>query len=106
MPTKSKTACSRARLIVFRAATVSESVRNLVGTGRFELPPCRLGGDRSIHLSYVPERYILILSTRPGQRLQVLVVKFHAVIEGTHANALILAVRAHVILVKGDARNS
>jgi hypothetical protein len=27
----------------------------LVGTGRFELPTCRLGGDRSIHLSYVPE---------------------------------------------------
>src|ERR1700728_566599 len=26
----------------------------LVGTGRFELPTCRLGGDRSIHLSYVP----------------------------------------------------
>src|ERR1051325_282939 len=25
-----------------------------VGTGRFELPTCRLGGDRSIHLSYVP----------------------------------------------------
>ncbi len=27
---------------------------DLVGTGRFELPTCRLGGDRSIHLSYVP----------------------------------------------------
>ena len=27
----------------------------MVGTGRFELPTCRLGGDRSIHLSYVPE---------------------------------------------------
>lgn len=26
----------------------------LVGTGRFELPACRLGGGRSIHLSYVP----------------------------------------------------
>lgn len=26
----------------------------MVGTGRFELPACRLGGDRSIHLSYVP----------------------------------------------------
>ena len=26
----------------------------LVGTGRFELPTCRLGGGRSIHLSYVP----------------------------------------------------
>ena len=26
----------------------------VVGTGRFELPTCRLGGDRSIHLSYVP----------------------------------------------------
>src|SRR5215813_2441403 len=26
----------------------------MVGTGRFELPTCRLGGDRSIHLSYVP----------------------------------------------------
>ena len=29
-------------------------VRSLVGTGRFELPTCRLGGGRSIHLSYVP----------------------------------------------------
>ena len=28
--------------------------RVVVGTGRFELPTCRLGGDRSIHLSYVP----------------------------------------------------
>lgn len=27
---------------------------DLVGTGRFELPTCRLGGGRSIHLSYVP----------------------------------------------------
>jgi hypothetical protein len=26
----------------------------VVGTGRLELPTCRLGGDRSIHLSYVP----------------------------------------------------
>jgi hypothetical protein len=33
----------------------------MVGTGRFELPTCRLGGDRSIHLSYVPEVYISIL---------------------------------------------
>jgi hypothetical protein len=31
----------------------------LVGTGRFELPTCRLGGDRSIHLSYVPEGKLL-----------------------------------------------
>ena len=35
----------------------------LVGTGRFELPACRLGGDRSIQLSYVPTiDYVLILS--------------------------------------------
>ncbi len=33
--------------------------RDLVGTGRFELPTCRLGGDRSIHLSYVPAYPIL-----------------------------------------------
>jgi hypothetical protein len=26
----------------------------LVGTSRFELLACRLGGDRSIQLSYVP----------------------------------------------------
>jgi hypothetical protein len=26
----------------------------MVGTGRFELPTCRLGGGCSIHLSYVP----------------------------------------------------
>jgi hypothetical protein len=35
----------------------------MVGTGRFELPTCRLGGDRSIHLSYVPiPNYNLILN--------------------------------------------
>ncbi len=35
----------------------------MVGTGRFELPTCRLGGGRSIHLSYVPiPIYILILN--------------------------------------------
>ena len=32
----------------------AEPVQFLVGTGRFELPTCRLGGDRSIQLSYVP----------------------------------------------------
>ncbi len=31
----------------------------LVGTGRFELPTCRLGGDRSIQLSYVPAPELL-----------------------------------------------
>ena len=31
----------------------------MVGTGRFELPACRLGGDRSIHLSYVPTQLSL-----------------------------------------------
>ena len=31
----------------------------MVGTGRFELPTCRLGGDRSIHLSYVPSKVIV-----------------------------------------------
>src|ERR1700677_1205075 len=30
------------------------AISKLVGTGRFELPTCRLGGDRSIQLSYVP----------------------------------------------------
>src|ERR1039457_4411912 len=41
-----------------RVAVVGQAsafrVRILVGTGRFELPTCRLGGGRSIHLSYVP----------------------------------------------------
>src|ERR1017187_365615 len=37
-----------------RAGEYSQGVRSLVGTGRFELPTCRLGGGRSIHLSYVP----------------------------------------------------
>ena len=32
----------------------------MVGTGRFELPTCRLGGGRSIHLSYVPAHECLI----------------------------------------------
>ncbi len=37
----------------------------MVGTGRFELPTCRLGGDRSIHLSYVPEHfYCTVISMR------------------------------------------
>jgi hypothetical protein len=49
----------------YRRFTVTKSPRGkfvhgpqrgcrVVGTGRFELPTCRLGGDRSIHLSYVP----------------------------------------------------
>ena len=38
----------------------------LVGTGRFELPTCRLGGDRSIHLSYVP----IVLNCSRGPVLQ------------------------------------
>src|SRR5580700_10190850 len=29
----------------------------MVGTGRFELPTCRLGGGRSIQLSYVPTSF-------------------------------------------------
>src|SRR3984885_6512515 len=35
----------------------SQQANRVVGTGRFELPTCRLGGDRSIHLSYVPAFY-------------------------------------------------
>ena len=42
------------RLCAPRAAASLLALRSLVGTGRFELPTCRLGGDRSIHLSYVP----------------------------------------------------
>src|SRR5579863_2775297 len=34
-------------------------MKGVVGTGRFELPTCRLGGDRSIHLSYVPDALIV-----------------------------------------------
>jgi hypothetical protein len=30
-----------------------------VGTGRFELPTCRLGGGRSIQLSYGPDFALL-----------------------------------------------
>ena len=37
----------------------------LVGTGRFELPTCRLGGDRSIHLSYVPTVLLIVPSAGP-----------------------------------------
>lgn len=41
----------------------SSLVSGMVGTDRFELPTCRLGGGRSIHLSYVPTpNYILILN--------------------------------------------
>jgi len=45
---------------------------------------------------------MLILSTPAGQRLQVLVVKFHAVVERTHPHALVLTMRPHVVLVKRD----
>ena len=44
--------------------------REVVGTGRFELPTCRLGGDRSIQLSYVPASTIVADSdhaTRPEE---------------------------------------
>ena len=35
----------------------------VVGTSRFELLTCRLGGDRSIQLSYVPtNRHTMILA--------------------------------------------
>ena len=40
----------------------------MVGTGRFELPTCRLGGGRSIHLSYVPTATLLILDGRIDER--------------------------------------
>ena len=40
-----------------------EETVEVVGTGRFELPTCRLGGDRSIHLSYVPVGHKTILAT-------------------------------------------
>ncbi len=36
----------------------------LVGTGRFELPTCRLGGGRSIHLSYVPVSTLQVYQRR------------------------------------------
>lgn len=32
----------------------NQQVNHVVGPGRFELSTCRLGGDRSIHLSYGP----------------------------------------------------
>jgi hypothetical protein len=37
----------------------------VVGTGRFELPTCRLGGGRSIQLSYVPRPANSIVSGTP-----------------------------------------
>src|SRR5579885_1594740 len=38
----------------FFLSDFSAAEREVVGTGGFEPPTCRLGGDRSIHLSYVP----------------------------------------------------
>ena len=35
----------------------------MVGMGRFELPACRLGGDRSIQLSYIPTFFYLTAQT-------------------------------------------
>src|SRR5579872_1464899 len=46
------TACACARPSSGRTSILRPTI--LVGTGRFELPTCRLGGDRSIQLSYVP----------------------------------------------------
>src|ERR1017187_8002428 len=46
-------------------------VGSLVGTGRFELPTCRLGGGRSIHLSYVPTRTYCTRRRRLGTDLGV-----------------------------------
>jgi hypothetical protein len=37
----------------------------MVGTGRFELPTCRLGGGRSIHLSYVPMLRLAVTNSDP-----------------------------------------
>jgi hypothetical protein len=37
--------------------------QGVVGTGRFELPTCRLGGGRSIHLSYVPTVFLIVAGT-------------------------------------------
>ena len=47
LPVKSSTNQARSRMFHVKH-------KFLVGTGRFELPTCRLGGGRSIHLSYVP----------------------------------------------------
>jgi hypothetical protein len=41
----------------------------LVGTGGFEPPTCRLGGGRSIQLSYVPANHTSSLD-QFGQRLR------------------------------------
>ena len=49
----------------------------LVGTGRFELPTCRLGGDRSIQLSYVPTISLHCSVRRPLRPMSRAVV--HAV---------------------------
>jgi hypothetical protein len=43
----------------------------VVGTGRFELPTCRLGGDRSIHLSYVPSVLPLYSPANPFPPISV-----------------------------------
>src|SRR4051812_38001491 len=54
-------------------------MRKLVGTGRFELPTCRLGGGRSIQLSYVPTLVShSILNTRRHEPLADVCPELHS----------------------------
>ncbi len=58
---------------------------SVVGTGRFELPTCRLGGDRSIHLSYVPAN-LFIIALHRGSLLQAFPADVGAVVHAVEVN--------------------
>ena len=67
-------------------AVMQSALKTLVGTGRFELPTCRLGGDRSIHLSYVPAIGSLLILKHfkihrvlvPASRTETVAISFPA----------------------------
>jgi pimeloyl-ACP methyl ester carboxylesterase len=57
----------------------------MVGTGRFELPTCRLGGGRSIHLSYVPTAIQDTGASRKGIQAAASVILLACAVTGLQA---------------------
>ncbi len=78
---------------------------NLVGTGRFELPTCRLGGGRSIQLSYVPTSFLLIVAS---QSLDTNIFAVLHALESNAADGLVCAGDAglQIPAARGHAENA